>query len=89
MPITKSAKKAAKQSLVKQRRNYATRTRYKDSIKKLNRAAKTETEGKNVQELLSKAYSEIDRAVKKKILHKNTAARRKANVAKAVNGKKA
>ena len=38
----------------------------------------------NVQNKMSLAYSKIDRAVKRGILHRNTGARRKARLAKAI-----
>ena len=44
---------------------------------------KTEADLKPVDELIALAYKEIDRAVSKNIMHKNTGARRKARVAKA------
>ncbi|MDJ0679795.1 MAG: 30S ribosomal protein S20 [Xenococcaceae cyanobacterium MO_167.B52] len=37
-----------------------------------------------VEETMSQAYSKIDKAVKRKILHRNTAARRKSRLAKAL-----
>lgn len=37
-----------------------------------------------VQDKMSMAYSKIDRAVKRGVLHRNTGARRKARLAKAV-----
>jgi small subunit ribosomal protein S20 len=37
-----------------------------------------------VQEKMSLAYSKIDRAIKRGVLHRNTGARRKARLAKAI-----
>jgi small subunit ribosomal protein S20 len=37
-----------------------------------------------VNELMSQAYSKIDKAVKRKVLHSNNAARKKARLAKAL-----
>ena len=37
-----------------------------------------------VEETMSQAYSKIDKAVKRKILHRNTGARRKSRLAKAL-----
>ncbi|KAG2427798.1 hypothetical protein HXX76_012123 [Chlamydomonas incerta] len=43
---------------------------------------KTEEEVKNLEKLISEAYTEIDKAVVKGILHENTAARKKARCAR-------
>ncbi|PNW74546.1 hypothetical protein CHLRE_12g494750v5 [Chlamydomonas reinhardtii] len=44
--------------------------------------SKTEEEVKNLEKLISEAYTEIDKAVVKGILHENTAARKKARCAR-------
>jgi small subunit ribosomal protein S20 len=86
MPIIKSAIKRAKQALVRRSRNLQVKRAIKQDVQALNTAI-TEGKDKDIQTALGAAYSEIDRAVKKGTLHKNTAARRKsqlaANVAKA------
>lgn len=83
MPIIKSAKKRAKQSLVRKARNYNVRTALKKTIKDVVTLAK---EGKKAEaeKILSAAYKAIDLATKKHVLHKNTAARRKSMLAKAI-----
>lgn len=75
MPIIKSAVKRMKQTAVRRARNVETKKNIKTATKAL--AAKPSSSA------LSKAQSEIDKAVKKGLLKKNTAARRKANLAKA------
>jgi ribosomal protein S20 len=75
MPIIKSAIKRMKQAVVHRERNVATKKNIKSATKAL--AAKPSAAA------LSKAQSEIDKAVKKGLIKKNTAARRKANLAKA------
>jgi small subunit ribosomal protein S20 len=86
MPIIKSAIKRAKQSLVRRSRNLVVKRAVKQDITALQAAIPT-GDVKDIQAKLAAAYSEIDRAVKKGTLHKNTAARRKSvlahNVAKA------
>ncbi len=72
MPIIKSAKKAARQA--------EKRTKHNTEIKKAIKAAFKEFEKKPSAMTLSKAQSEIDKAVKKDLLDKNTAARRKAKL---------
>ena len=80
MPIIKSAKKKARQALTHYDRNQATRTKVKTYMKKvltLTKAVKPE----DAQKLLKEAYSVIDTACKKHILHPNNAARKKSRLA--------
>ena len=74
MPIIKSAKKAARQS-VKRRSN-------NQQIKKTIRAALKEFHAKPTADNMKKVQSEYDKAVKKGLIKKNTASRRKAKIAK-------
>ncbi len=79
MPITKSAKKAHKRSLVLRERNKEFVLRMKMAIKKfLKNPQKT-------QEELAKVYKYIDKCCKVGIIKKNTAARKKARVTKALS----
>ena len=73
MPIIKSAKKAARQS-VKRREN-------NQQIKKTIRAALKEFRAKPTADNMKKVQSEYDKAVKKGLMKKNTASRRKAKLA--------
>jgi small subunit ribosomal protein S20 len=82
VPITKSAKKALKQSLVKKARNTVWKKRYKLAIKKVSKAI--ETNSKNIDVLVSDAYSLIDKTAKQNIIHKNKAARLKSGIAKKI-----
>ena len=72
MPIIKSAKKAARQA--------DKRTAHNVSIKKDIKAAVKAFKMKPTNETLAKAQSEYDKAVKKDLLKKNTASRRKARL---------
>lgn len=74
MPIIKSAIKRAKQTVVRRERNVATKRALKDAVKAFN--------AKPTAAALSAAQSAIDTAVKKNVLNKNTASRRKALLAK-------
>lgn len=74
MPIIKSAIKRAKQTVVRRERNVATKRALKDAVKAFNATPSAAT--------LSAAQSAIDTAVKKNVLNKNTAGRRKALLAK-------
>lgn len=74
MPIIKSAIKRAKQTIKRRERNVG----IKHDIKTATRAFMD----KPTSAALSAAQSEIDTAVKKGLIKKNTAARRKANLSK-------
>ncbi|MBP8591587.1 30S ribosomal protein S20 [Candidatus Shapirobacteria bacterium] len=76
MPVTKSAQGALKQQQRRLRENKRIRRLYKESIKEL----KKNPNEKN----LSKAFSQIDRAAKKNVIHKNKAARLKAQLSKLI-----
>ena len=77
MPITKSAKKALKGSLVKKAMNDRNKKAVKESFKNIEKLVK-EKKKDEAKKLLPKAYSAIDKAFKRGILKKNTASRRKA-----------
>jgi ribosomal protein S20 len=80
MPIIKSAIKKQRQDKVRKARNKKVETGFKDAIKAVGKTPKLET--------LKKAFSAIDRASKKRIIHKKKAARLKSNVARLVKGAK-
>lgn len=75
MPIIKSAIKRAKQTIKRRDRNVGIKRDIKTATKAFDAAPSAAT--------LSAAQSEIDTAVKKGLIKKNTAARRKANLSKA------
>ena len=79
MAITKGAKKAHRQSLRKQAMN---RTR-KDALRVAMKAVRAVAKSGDTA-TLAQAYKAIDKALKRGIIKKNTAARRKAKVAKAL-----
>ena len=74
MPIIKSAKKAARQTVK--------RTEHNKQLKKDIKLALKSFRDNPTAETLAKAQSEFDKAVKKGLLKKNTASRRKANLHK-------
>lgn len=74
MPITSSAKKALRVAYRKTLVNQEVRSRMRTAIKNYLAAPSSE--------LLSEAFRRIDRAVKGKILHRNTAARKKSVLSK-------
>ena len=81
MPITKSTKKALRQSITRQKRNIKRKGAIKDITKKIKKLLagnkKEEALG-----LIPKAYKAIDKAVKRNVLKKNTANRRKSLLAR-------
>ena len=79
MPIIKSAIKRAKQTLVRNSHNIAVKRAVHEDIRVLTDAiAAGDVDA--IKTAMSAAQSEIDRAVKKGTLHKNTAARRKSRL---------
>lgn len=73
-----SALKRVRQSEKRRLRNRAVRSRIKTMIKKFMAA-----EGREEKEaLLREIYSLLDKAARKRIIHPNTAARRKAKLAR-------
>ena len=75
MPIIKSAIKRMRQTAKRRARNVTT----KRNVRRVIKALGVEQTATN----LSKAQSELDKAVKKHVLHKNVAARKMAQLAKA------
>ena len=80
-------KSAKKRVLIAERnrlKNQAFRTSIKTAVKKVLELANAE-DADALKSALSKAYQLCDKAVSKGILHKNTAARKKSRLTKAVN----
>lgn len=77
MPIIKSAKKRMRQQDARRKYNTAVKT----GVKKQTRKVKDEVAaGKVTAAALTAAIAELDRAVKKGVLHKRTAARKKSRL---------
>lgn len=76
MPITKSAIKRMRQDRTKTLRNKTTKSTLKKALSTIKKT-KSLTD-------LTKAYSIIDKTAKKKVIHKNKAARLKSKLAKSV-----
>ena len=88
MPVIKSSKKRARQAVGKTARN----GRLKRNIRLAFQALEAKLAGGKKTEIAdaqSKISSLLDTAVKKNVFHKNKAARRKSQVAKAVRDKTA
>ena len=83
MPNIKSAKKRVKVAAAKTLRNKVLNSALKTAIKKADLAIADNAENKN--EVVKVAIKKIDMACTKGILHKNTAARKKSNLATRLN----
>lgn len=83
MPITKSAKKALRQSIKKKKYNTRRKVAVKDVVKKIK---KLREEGKKeeAKNLIPQAYKAIDKAAKRGVIKKNTASRKKSRLTKSL-----
>lgn len=83
MPNTKSAAKAMRQALRRRNTNSKTRAKVKNATKQVKKLVGD----KNVDDALKAlrdAMSALDKAVKKGVVHKNTASRKKSRMAKSI-----
>jgi small subunit ribosomal protein S20 len=83
MPNLKNAKKALKQSKKRAAANLIVKNTYKKAVKTVRKAV-VAGEG-DLTEKLRLAQKKLDKAVKKGVLKKNTAARKLSRLAKASN----
>jgi small subunit ribosomal protein S20 len=83
MPNTKSAAKAMRQSKRRNAINLRVKDKYKSATKKVKKFI-TSGSAKDSLEALKEAMSTLDKAVKKGVIHKNTASRKKSRLAKAI-----
>lgn len=83
MPITRSAKKALRQSERRRRRNLIKKEAYKRLIRDVRKAVSA---GKTdeAQKLLPRLYQALDKAAKTNVIKKNKAARLKSRLTKLV-----
>lgn len=82
MPNIKSAKKRVELTKVYSARNQVAKSQLKTSLKKCEAAV---LEGGDAPAAYREAVSSIDTAVRKGVIHKNCAARKKSRLAKKVN----
>ena len=80
MPKLKASKKHLLNSRKAQIRNRTVRSTMRSSIKAVRQAA----DGETAQQALTRAISQIDRTVRKGVIHKKTAARYKSRLTKHV-----
>lgn len=81
MPITKSAKKALRGSMVKKAMNDRNKKNIKEAVKKIEKLVKDKKKDA-AKKLLPEAYSVIDKAAKRGVIKKNNASRKKARLSK-------
>jgi small subunit ribosomal protein S20 len=81
MPITKSAKKALRQSIKRRKSNLSQKRKISDIARKIK---KLKAEGKKdeAEKLVSWAFKIFDKAAKKGVIKKNAASRKKSRLAK-------
>ena len=82
MPNIKSAIKRVNVAKAKTLKNVIRKSALKTSIKKCKAAISS---GEDTVATFNNTASDIDKAAAKKLIHKNTAARRKSRLAKAMN----
>ncbi len=83
MPIIKSAKKALRGSERKRVFNLRRKRAMKDAIKEITNLVLAKDK-KGAETKLSNAYKTIDKAAKRGIIKKNTAARKKSRLSKMI-----
>lgn len=76
MPIIKSAKKKLRKDVKRTKQNKSYISAYKKAI---DRVKKSKTGGKKA-DLIKKAQAAIDKAIKRKVIHKNKGSRLKSLV---------
>jgi small subunit ribosomal protein S20 len=82
MPNNASAKKRMRQETKRRLHNRSVKSLVKTQITKARDAIAT---GQNADEAVRVAASELDRAAKKGVIHRNNAARRKSRLMKRLN----
>ncbi|MEA4884922.1 MAG: 30S ribosomal protein S20 [Clostridia bacterium] len=84
MPNNKSAEKRVRTSRVRTLRNASVKSSVKTAIRRFHEALAQPEAGASENQL-NRAFSAIDRAAKKGVIHKNQAARRKSQLARKAN----
>lgn len=81
MPITKSAKKALRQSLRRKEKNLEWKIKMKEFKNKIEKLVK-EKKIEEAKKLLPQYYKTMDKAAKNNIIKKNNASRKKSRLTK-------
>lgn len=85
MPISASAKKSLRVSLRKRVINDARRKTMREAVKSVTKTAKTDV--KEAKKKLADAYQAIDKAVKRGVMNKNMASRKKSMLSRMTKAK--
>lgn len=85
MPNIKSAKKRVLITERDRLRNQAYKSAIRTAMKRVLESVSQKSDAADIQARLSKAFSLIDRAILKGILHRNTGARYKSRLAQKIN----
>jgi small subunit ribosomal protein S20 len=88
MPVIKSAIKKARKDIKARKHNREIRDEYKEASNKVRKLVK-DGDLKKATVALRDAYSKLDRAAKRNIIHLNSASRRKARLAALIQKPKA
>ena len=84
MPKTKTAEKSARSSVRKAEHNKAIKSGTKSKITRAEKLIASK-EGAEAGAAVTEAISSLDRAAKRKVIHANTAARKKSRLMKKLN----
>ncbi|PIS13215.1 MAG: 30S ribosomal protein S20 [Candidatus Tagabacteria bacterium CG09_land_8_20_14_0_10_41_14] len=83
MPITKSAKKALRQSIKRKKQNVKRKDDFKKKIKEIRKLLSS-SKKQEAEKLVPGAYKALDKAGKSGVIKKNAAARKKSRLMKAI-----
>ncbi|PJE69628.1 MAG: 30S ribosomal protein S20 [Candidatus Staskawiczbacteria bacterium CG10_big_fil_rev_8_21_14_0_10_38_10] len=84
MPITKSAKKALRQSFRRKARNLVYKKKVKNLLKEVKKLV-SEKKTEEAKKLLSQVYKALDKTAKVGVIKKNTASRIKSRITKLIS----
>ena len=84
MPKTKTAEKSARSAARKAQRNKAVKSGVKSKVTRAEKLV-TAKKGEEAAIAVTEAISSLDKAAKRKVIHANTAARKKSRLMKKLN----
>jgi small subunit ribosomal protein S20 len=88
MPNNPSAEKRMRQEQKRRLHNRSVKSIVKTQITRARQAINSDTSVEAAEEAVRAAVSELDRAAKKGVIHRNNAARRKSRLMKQLNATK-
>jgi small subunit ribosomal protein S20 len=84
LPKTKTAEKSARSSARKAERNKAVKSGVKSKVTRAEKLVAAK-KGEDANAAVTEAISSLDKAAKRKVIHANTAARKKSRLMKKLN----